>query len=1100
MSKLFKRVSGITLGLALCFGFSFSCSSKSSSQMARATAITGTKVTDYTKIESGTNYYIGATVSSTDYLLQLASLDVKTGVAGTSTTDMDDATIFTFIGSGASWKLQLSNGNYMTLASSKNNGKVNIQAEEDTWTASNVSGLIQLKVNNYVLQKNSGNSLNFGSYASGQKNVWLLPVSTGDSTKLATPSPVYDKTNNQITWADVEHAESYDLVLDGGSVVHNATSPYALGTLEAGITHNVSVTAIGDGTNYTDSSAGTVNFGVLTHSGTSGDPYTVADAKLAIDTNDGVNDVYAKGIVSKIVTAYDSGYQNITFDISDDGTTTSQQLRGYRTVGTEGFPINSEDSIKVGDIVILHGNLTKYGDVYEFIQGNQLVNLVDPSAKELDCIMVSGSLTKTSYLTNEAWNPSGITVTAIYMDESLEDVTSKSTWSYNYNTPADMGVTEGTKTLEVYATFKGETEYLTFEVSVEDAGIKDTYHLSGRKYIFEQTSAESDPLYMNIDNAGASAKPAAVSAKGSASIFLFTLVGDDTYTITNLEGTKGLYHPGSGNTVSWGANGKDYQWKVDDTKVTKTVNNEPLELYGSYNFVGKDSDDNNRYLCSYNGSDWRTYGSADAGNRTAMIQVETAKEISGFSVDTTNAIKNVLKGTTFDAQAAADAGFVAQIDYTDGTHDPITTGVTWTLETSIVTSEAVLIVSYQNYDDVEITGMNIYAPTMVSLSIDTTTNGVKTSYFVGDNLDVSGVIVKAYDSGNNEYDIEVSQCTFSPENGATLTSENTEVTVSYVNEDNSIATGSYPISVNVFSGFTKVTSADDLEVGATYVVGVDTTNPTYRLMGETADTSGAKTYRNAVEASSVMSTDATRVADTAPTLVGASRFTLLKNAEGQYAFYDLGNSKYLTGYTNNGDNHLNDSASFGDASWWSFSFSSNVMSATLSGTDRVLAYNYNSGNDPRFATYGGYSANISHIALFKMDGSAVKDNVVSFTNDWLKMNDDYYAGDNETPECSENYAFLKIAYSELSDAEKNVFQYADDFAPARARLNNWATANGQVFTYGNDEPFASLRKTGVSGDVLSADDDSSLIILFLVCTLGGGALSAFYLMKKKKRA
>lgn len=37
MSKLFKRVSGITLGLALCFGFSFSCSNKqSSSQMARA--------------------------------------------------------------------------------------------------------------------------------------------------------------------------------------------------------------------------------------------------------------------------------------------------------------------------------------------------------------------------------------------------------------------------------------------------------------------------------------------------------------------------------------------------------------------------------------------------------------------------------------------------------------------------------------------------------------------------------------------------------------------------------------------------------------------------------------------------------------------------------------------------------------------------------------------------------------------------------------------------------------------------------------------------------------------------------------------------------
>ena len=36
MSKLFKKLSGVSLGLALCFGFSFSCSNKSSGQMARA--------------------------------------------------------------------------------------------------------------------------------------------------------------------------------------------------------------------------------------------------------------------------------------------------------------------------------------------------------------------------------------------------------------------------------------------------------------------------------------------------------------------------------------------------------------------------------------------------------------------------------------------------------------------------------------------------------------------------------------------------------------------------------------------------------------------------------------------------------------------------------------------------------------------------------------------------------------------------------------------------------------------------------------------------------------------------------------------------------
>lgn len=1107
MSKLFKRFSGITLGLALCFGFSFSCSNKqSSSQMARAASDSLTidgNATGITGTDESQTISVGGVGFAGKFKQYSTTALWFTNGSGYiyNTTDLGNiisVSISYKSGGSPAAKQYLSVGESAIPSYQSGTAQITVSTGGTTGTfdSSNVSalnsgkGYFNLSISNKNLQ------------ATGITVVYEDSGSGGDATKLDTPSPVFDRANKQISWEAIENASSYNLTVDDGTPVEGVTSPYAVSSLTSEVKHKVSVTAIGDGTNYADSNVGSVSFAIFAHAGTENDPYTVDDAKNAIDLNCEINNVYATGVVSQIVTAYDDTHKNVTFDISEDGQTTGLQIRGYRTAGTEGFPIDSADSVQVGDVVTLYGNLTKYQSLYEFTQGNTLVNLVRAGEKELDCIMVSGSLTKTSYLTNEAWDPSGITVTAIYMDESLEDVTSKASWSYNYNSPADMGVTEGTKTLEVYATFKGETEYLTFEVSVEDAGIKDTYHLSGRKYIFEQTSAESNPLYMNIDNAGASDKPAAVSAKGSASIFLFTLVGDDTYTITNLDGTKGLYHPGSGNTVCWGTGGKDYQWKVDDTKVTKTVNNEPVELYGSYNFVGKDSDDKDRYLCVYNGADWRTYGSADAGNRTAMIQVETAKEISGFSVDTTNANKNVLKGTTFDAQAAADAGFVAQIDYTDGTHDPITTGVTWTLETSIVTSEAVLIVSYQNYDDVEITGMNIYAPTMVSLSIDTTTNGVKTSYFVGDNLDVSGVIVKAYDSGNHEYDIEVSQCTFSPENGATLTSENTEVTVRYVNEDNSVATGSYPISVNTFTGYTKVTSEADLTVGDSYVIGVENVNHSSDLMG---NISGS--IRSRVDASTVMSSDGTKVSENAPTLTGAVVVTLLSDGNGKYAFYDITNNKYIGGHSANSDNAISNYDSLSSAganAWWEISFANDLMSVTLTGSSRVFAYNIGS---PRFATYNSYAANSTtvksgnaHPILFKLTGSVVEDSVTTFANDWLKMNDDYYAGDNETPECSENYAFLKIAYSELSDAEKNVFQYSDDFAPARARLNNWAAANGQVFTYGNDEPFASLRKTGVSGDVLSADDDSSLVILFVVCTLGAGALSAFYLMKKKKRA
>ena len=109
------------------------------------------------------------------------------------------------------------------------------------------------------------------------------------------------------------------------------------------------------------------------HAGTESDPYTVADARNAIDVNAGITDVYATGIVSKIVTTYNSTYENITFDISADGTEEAAQLRVYRCTGTDAA------DVQVGDVVVVKGNLTLYdGSTYEFSQGCELVSLTHP--------------------------------------------------------------------------------------------------------------------------------------------------------------------------------------------------------------------------------------------------------------------------------------------------------------------------------------------------------------------------------------------------------------------------------------------------------------------------------------------------------------------------------------------------------------------------------------------------------------------------------------------------------------------------------------------------------------------------------------------------
>ena len=141
-------------------------------------------------------------------------------------------------------------------------------------------------------------------------------------------------------------------------------------------TTTIKAIAVKDG--YDNSSVASATYKIvnINHAGILEDPYTVADAINAIDLNTGVTSVYAKGIVSKIVTAYNSKYGNITYNISADGTTEGLQLQAYRGKGKNGDWFTSEYDIQVGDEVVIYGNLKKYNTTYEFDTDNQLVSLI----------------------------------------------------------------------------------------------------------------------------------------------------------------------------------------------------------------------------------------------------------------------------------------------------------------------------------------------------------------------------------------------------------------------------------------------------------------------------------------------------------------------------------------------------------------------------------------------------------------------------------------------------------------------------------------------------------------------------------------------------
>lgn len=102
--------------------------------------------------------------------------------------------------------------------------------------------------------------------------------------------------------------------------------------------------------------------------------YTVAKAKQLIDAGEGLStEVYVKGIITSVGTL-NTTFNSLTYNISDDGTAT-EELNIYSGKYFGGADFTSADQLKVGDVVIIKGQLKKYGETYELDKNNQLYSL-----------------------------------------------------------------------------------------------------------------------------------------------------------------------------------------------------------------------------------------------------------------------------------------------------------------------------------------------------------------------------------------------------------------------------------------------------------------------------------------------------------------------------------------------------------------------------------------------------------------------------------------------------------------------------------------------------------------------------------------------------
>lgn len=193
--------------------------------------------------------------------------------------------------------------------------------------------------------------------------------------------------------------------------------------------------------------------------------YTVSKAIALIKAGkDLATQVYVKGVVSEIVTKYNPDFGNVSFNVSVDGSVEGEQFQFYRTQKDAENTYTEDPKIEVGATVVGYGTLFLYKDNYEFAAGNYLVEYNAPVEKVLKSIAISGEATKTTYKEGEAFDPTGLVVTATYDDESTKVVTDDVKWTCTPET-LTLGITE----VNVTASYGEKTASKTVAVTVTEA-------------------------------------------------------------------------------------------------------------------------------------------------------------------------------------------------------------------------------------------------------------------------------------------------------------------------------------------------------------------------------------------------------------------------------------------------------------------------------------------------------------------------------------------------------------------------------------------------------------------------------------------------------
>ncbi|MBR1573573.1 MAG: chitobiase/beta-hexosaminidase C-terminal domain-containing protein, partial [Bacteroidales bacterium] len=182
---------------------------------------------------------------------------------------------------------------------------------------------------------------------------------TDNRDKVEAPVIAPDASNTVATGTEV----TITCATEGATIYYtlNETDPTSESNKYSSaivLNDSKTVKAIAVKEGYKDSDVVTVIYTVgVVNTSTESNPYSASQAiqtAMELANNGTLEDVYVSGIISKITTAYNSQYGNVSFNISADGLETSEQFMIFRAEAS------SADDFQVGDAVEFKGTLKNY--------------------------------------------------------------------------------------------------------------------------------------------------------------------------------------------------------------------------------------------------------------------------------------------------------------------------------------------------------------------------------------------------------------------------------------------------------------------------------------------------------------------------------------------------------------------------------------------------------------------------------------------------------------------------------------------------------------------------------------------------------------------